>query len=132
MYCELIPWDAPAGRLAALDPRGFILSGGPNSVYDHGAPRLPDYVLASGKPVLGICYGMQLLAQQPRRPRRSSARREYGHAGLTIVAEDAPLLHGLPLELSVWMSHGDHVVDLPPTFAPLATTPSSVAAMGDP
>jgi GMP synthase (glutamine-hydrolysing) len=132
VYCELIPWDAPAERLASLDPRGFILSGGPNSVYDQGAPRLPDFVLESGKPVLGICYGMQLLAQKLGGRVDPSARREYGHAGVTVVAEDAPLLHGLPLEMSVWMSHGDHVVDLPPTFTPLATTPSSVAAMGDP
>ncbi len=132
VYCELIPWDAPAERLAALNPRGFILSGGPNSVYDQGAPRLPDFVLGSGKPVLGICYGMQLLAQNLGGRVDPSARREYGHAGVTVVAEDAPLLQGLPLEMSVWMSHGDHVVDLPPTFTPLATTPSSVAAMGDP
>ncbi len=132
VYCELIAWDAPADRIAALNPRGFILSGGPNSVYELGAPTLPPYVLESGKPVLGICYGMQLLAHNLGGRVDPSARREYGHAGVTVVAEDAPLLHGLPLEMSVWMSHGDHVVDLPPTFAPLATTPSSVAAMGDP
>ncbi len=132
VYCELVPWDAPAARITELNPRGFILSGGPSSVYDPGAPRLPDYVLASGKPVLGICYGMQLLAHNLGGRVDASARREYGHAGVTVVAEDAALFYGLPLELSVWMSHGDHVIDLPPTFTPLATTPSSVAAMGDP
>ena len=62
VYCELIPWNAPAERFAALDPQGYILSGGPASVYEPGAPALPPFVLASGKPVLGICYGMQLLA----------------------------------------------------------------------
>ena len=132
VYCELIPWDAPAERIAALNPRGFILSGGPNSVYEPGAPTLPRYVLESGKPVLGICYGMQLLAHNLGGRVNPSARREYGHAGVTVVAEDAQLFRGMPLEMSVWMSHGDHVVDLPPTFTPLATTPSSVAAMGDP
>ena len=62
VYCELIPWNAPAERFAALNPQGYILSGGPASVYEPGAPALPPFVLASGKPVLGICYGMQLLA----------------------------------------------------------------------
>ena len=68
VYCELIPWDAPAERFAALNPQGYILSGGPASVYEPGAPALPPFVLASGKPVLGICYGMQLLAQCSGRP----------------------------------------------------------------
>lgn len=131
VYCELIPWDAPEERFARLNPKGYILSGGPASVYEAGAPTLPPFVLASGLPVLGICYGMQLLALNLGGKVDSSARREYGHAEVTVVADDAPLLAGLPGELSVWMSHGDHVTDLPPTFAPLAITPSSVAAMGD-
>ena len=133
VYCELIPWNAPAERFAALQPKGYILSGGPASVYEPGAPTLPAFVLASGKPVLGICYGMQLLAHNLGGKVDPSARREYGHARVMIVAdaERAPLLHGLPGEMSVWMSHGDHVIDLPPTFAPLALTPASVAAMGD-
>ena len=58
VYCELFPWDAPAADVLALEPKGFILSGGPNSVYDPAAPVLPDYVLDSGRPVLGSCYGM--------------------------------------------------------------------------
>lgn len=132
VYCELLPWDAPPERFANLNPKGFILSGGPASVYAPGAPRLPEMVLRSGIPVLGICYGMQLLAHNLGGRVDPSERHEYGQASMTVVAEDTPLLRGLPLELSVWMSHGDHVVDLPPSFIPLAVTPSSVAAMGDP
>ena len=131
VYCELIPWDAPAERFDRLKPKGYILSGGPASVYEAGAPTLPASVLASGKPVLGICYGMQLLALNLGGKVDPAARREYGHAEVTVIAEDAPLFRHLPEELAVWMSHGDHVTDLPSTFAPLAITPTSVAAMGD-
>jgi len=131
VYCELIPWNAAPERITALKPKGYILSGGPFSVYEAGAPTLPPFVLGSGLPVLGICYGMQLLAHNLGGRVDPAARREYGHAKVMIVAEDAPLLCGLPGEMSVWMSHGDHVADLPPTFAPLALTPSSVAVMGD-
>ncbi|HEX9117875.1 MAG TPA: glutamine-hydrolyzing GMP synthase, partial [Anaerolineae bacterium] len=131
VYCELVPWDAPAERLAALAPKGYILSGGPSSVYDPGAPTLAPAVLASGLPVLGICYGMQLLAFNLGGQVDPAARREYGHAEIEIVAPQTPLLAGLPQCMPAWMSHGDHVTELPATFTPLARTASSVAAMGD-
>ena len=81
VYCELLPWDAPAERFAALNPKGYILSGGPFSVYEPGAPTLPTFILESGAPVLGICYGMQLLAHNlggrvnPAAPARIRPRR---------------------------------------------------------
>lgn len=133
VYCELIPWDAPREQFEALNPKGYILSGGPNSVYGADAPTLPKFVLESRRPILGICYGMQLLAHNLGGRVDPAARHEYGRAALTLVADPghAPLLRGLPSEMQVWMSHGDHVVDLPPTFAPLGITPASVAIMGD-
>src|SRR5512138_3685993 len=132
VYCELFPWDAPAEKVLAIEPRAFILSGGPNSVYDPGAPGLPAYVLASGKPVLGICYGLHLLAQALGAQVTPAQEREYGHALVTSLEPD-PLWQGLPAEMPVWMSHGDRIDALPPGFVRLARSANSpVAAMGDP
>jgi GMP synthase (glutamine-hydrolysing) len=132
VYSELLPWDAPAERVLACQPKGIILSGGPNSVYEPGAPTLPTYVLESGLPVLGICYGMQLLAHALGGRVASSPTREYGPARLQID-RPGPLWDGLPAGLPVWMSHGDRIEAPPPGFLPLAHSDSSpVAAMGDP
>jgi len=130
VYCELVPFDAPWERVAQLNPKGFILSGGPSSVYDDGAPMAPSYVFESRLPVLGICYGMQLLAHQMGGKVGGASRREYGHA-ILHQSDDSPLFRSLPASLNVWMSHGDQIVELPPGFRTLAYTENApVAAMG--
>lgn len=129
VYCEILPHDAPYETVAALDPRGFILSGGPASVYAEGAPQLPDYVLESGRPVLGICYGMQLLARKLGGEVQYAERREYGQA-YAELDRGSVLFHNLPNPLSVWMSHGDHIPLPPPGFATIARSDNTpVAAM---
>ncbi|RLC95908.1 MAG: GMP synthase (glutamine-hydrolyzing) [Chloroflexi bacterium] len=133
VYCELFPWDAPPKDVLALQPRGFILSGGPASVYDPGAPRLPDYVLEQSVPVLGICYGMQLLARRLGGRVARAAKREYGPAEIEFIGPDNPMFADLQsLNLQVWMSHGDRIEKIPPDFDALARSVNSpVAAMGD-
>ncbi len=129
VYCELLPPDAPWEEVRRLNPRGFILSGGPASVYEPGAPLAPDYVFRSGLPVLGICYGMQLLAHQLGGRVAPSERREYGHAVLQVEEPECPIFVGLPRSFPVWMSHGDRVVELPPGFRRLAHSDNSAAAV---
>ena len=133
VYCELFAWDAPAEDVLALAPKGIILSGGPNSVYDPGAPSLPGYVLESGVPVLGICYGMQLLSHALGGRVAGSNEHEYGPARLFIDQPDSPLFAGWDVAGQVWMSHGDKVETLPPGFRPLAHSANSpYAAAADP
>ena len=129
VYSELFPWDAPVEKVMSLQPRGFILSGGPASVYAPGAPALPPYVFNSGLPVLGICYGMQALTHALGGRVAPSTEREYGPA--TVETSQAnPLLPSGSFQ--VWMSHGDRIEAPPPGFIPLAHSANSpVAAMGD-
>ncbi len=132
VYCEMLPHDIAPATLEKLNPRGYILSGGPASVYAPHAPTIPRFVLESGRPILGICYGMQLLAHQLGGTVAGSDKREYGFAQLH-PAEDSDLFTGLPPDPQVWMSHGDRITRLPPGFESVATTDNSpVAAMGDP
>lgn len=132
VYCEVVPHDAPWESVASSQPRGFILSGGPGSVNDPGAPQAPAYVYESGLPVLGICYGMQLIAHQLGGKVAPGVKREYGLAILHQNSVDSPLFTGLPSEMPVWMSHGDRIEEMPPGFTSLAYTDNSpVAAMGN-
>jgi GMP synthase (glutamine-hydrolysing) len=130
IYCQLFPCDAPAAEVLAANPQGFVLSGGPASVYAHGAPRLPKYVLESKKPILGICYGMQALTHALGGQVANSARGEFGSATLHITTPNALLAAG---EQPVWMSHGDRVERVPAGFAPIAASDNApIAAMADP
>jgi len=132
VYCELVPYDTPGEKIASLNPKGFILSGGPLSVYEPGVPLPLPYVYESHLPVLGICYGMQAIVHQLGGEVISGAKHEYGHAILHINALDCPLFADLPPSLPVWMSHGDQITKLPPTFSALAYTENSpFAAIGN-
>ncbi len=129
VYSELFPWDAPASQVMALKPRGFILSGSPASAYEPGAPFVPSYVLDSGLPVLGICYGMQALTFALGGEVAHAAGREYGPATIETVCANPLLPEG---HQPVWMSHGDRIETPPPGFTILASSPNSpVAAIGD-
>ena len=129
VYCELVPYDTPWEKIASLNPRGFILSGGPASVYDSGAPMPLPYIYESRLPVMGICYGTQAIAYHLGGQVTQGTKREYGHTILHISAEDCPLFVGLPSSLPVWMSHGDQVIELPPGFKPLAYSENSPFAV---
>ena len=132
VYCELIPYNAERSKFEQLSPRGYILSGGPMSVNNPTAPHLPDFVLESGLPVLGICYGLQLFAYHLGGQVTQARRAEYGLAQLQITEPGAKIWKGLPRSLPVWMSHGDQVVGLPPGFEVVATTENApIAAMAD-
>ncbi|MFH1632490.1 MAG: glutamine-hydrolyzing GMP synthase [Chloroflexota bacterium] len=129
VYCELFPWNADPARVLALDPRGFILSGGPTSIYAPGAPQIPVYVLESGLPLFGICYGMQAMTHALGGRVAPSVEREYGPAQIMTLAPNDLIPPG---EHPVWMSHGDRIETPPAGFVPLAASDNSpVAAMGD-
>jgi len=130
VYCEIHPFNLPVDEIIAKNPKGVILSGGPSSVTDEDAPRVaPDFYDKIDSPILGICYGMQLLAIDLGGRSEPAARREYGHAKLKVVSPETKLFQHLPFELDVWMSHGDHVTVLPNGFHKTATTGDVVTAI---
>lgn len=130
IYSEIHPYDIPADRVKSLSPKGIILSGGPASVYEKDAPLCDPAVLRMGIPVLGICYGMQLIAHSLGGEVAHSEKREYGKAKLTL-GRDGRLFKGLGRkgsQLAVWMSHGDHVKTLPPGFQAIAHSKNTAFA----
>ncbi len=129
VYCEILPHDTPWERVSQLNPKGFILSGGPASVYTPGAPLAPNYVFEKGLPVLGICYGMQAIAHQLGGKVAPGEKREYGHSVVHLDVDDCALFEGWPPSSPVWMSHGDVVSELPPGFKALAYTENSPFAV---
>ncbi|HEX5278295.1 MAG TPA: glutamine-hydrolyzing GMP synthase [Fluviicoccus sp.] len=132
VFCELRAYDATEEEIRAFNPKGIILSGGPESVTEAGSPRAPDVVFKLGLPVLGICYGMQTMAEQLGGKVGTSDLREFGYAEVKIEQEDAFFanIHDRAGYLDVWMSHGDKVVKLPEGFNVTASTPSCpIAAM---
>jgi GMP synthase (glutamine-hydrolysing) len=144
VYSEIWPPETPADRIRARAPAGIILSGGPKSVSDAGAPRCDPALFELGRPVLGICYGMQLMAHVLGGRVAPAAQREFGHAtvrvsrggrgGTAVATEDPSVLFAdVPSEIRVWASHGDFVAAAPEGFAVVATSANApVAAMADP
>lgn len=130
VFSAILPCNASIDEVRALRPAGVILSGGPSSVYDKGAPVCDAGVLRLGVPVLGICYGMQWMAHSLGGNVVKAERREYGPATLDLERESA-LFRGLPTHLKVWNSHGDHVTGLPTGFETVGRTDNAVAAIED-
>ncbi len=130
VYCEILPHDTPLEQILARRPKGIVLSGGPSSVYEENAPTVPPEIFEAGIPVLGICYGMQLMAHVLGGKVRPGEQREYGRTDLTVLDERG-LFQGLNPRLIAWMSHGDRVEEVPPGFVPTARTGSALAAMAD-
>ena len=132
VYSEIVRFDTPAAEVAALKPNGLILSGGPASVYDKGAPQIDSEIFSLGVPVLGICYGLMLMAHHLGGRVVFTGRREYG-AGVLHVEKGSELLGGLGAQIDVWNSHGDEVTALPKGFRVAGTTEGcNHAAVEDP
>ncbi|MBI5929572.1 MAG: glutamine-hydrolyzing GMP synthase [Chloroflexi bacterium] len=133
VYASLYHWDMPEEKIREFAPAALVLSGGPDSVYGENAPILPNWVLKSGLPILGICYGAQLLAYTLGGKIVGEGHREYGHADLTIRKTDNPLFAGIPpTTLPVWMNHGDRIEGVPAGFEIIGSTDNSpYAAFGN-
>ena len=129
VYCEILPFSVSVDEIESHHPRGLILSGGPASVYDSDAPHPnPELLKSDGTPVLGICYGLQLIAHKLGGEVEPSRSREYGYARLSVLDGSSPLFTGLPPEMDVWMSHGDQVNGVPDGFRVTARTGEGLGA----
>ncbi len=127
VYSEIVPFDTPWEEIVRRNPTALILSGGPSSVFEPGSPHPDPHVYDFDGPLLGICYGMQLLVHHLG-GRVEPATREYGKAEIEVIA-DSPLFGDLAPRMSVWMSHGDHITSLPDGFEVVARTKAVVAAI---
>ena len=123
VFSVVLPFNASLEEIRSYSPVGIILSGGPSSVYDKGAPHADKKIFELGLPVLGICYGLQFMVYALGGKVRPAAKREYGHAKVEIQESDSQLFQGLPKLLAVWMSHGDSAEELPAGFRLTAKTP---------
>ena len=133
VYCEIHPFHLSADEIAERNPKGVILSGGPSSVTDKDAPRVENGFYEKVKaPILGICYGMQLVALDLGGSIEPAARREYGYAKVKVLSGKTGLFNELPFELNVWMSHGDHMKRMPAGFNAVATSDEVPTAIENP
>jgi GMP synthase (glutamine-hydrolysing) len=130
VYSEILPSDTPTAEIASRRPKGIVFSGGPSSVYEEGAPLCDPALFELGIPILGICYGMQLMAKMLGGEVRGGQHREYGRTEL-VVLDDSDIFEGLNPRLIAWMSHGDRVERVPPGFTVTARTAGVTAAMSD-
>ncbi len=122
VYCEIVRHDITAARIREIAPKGIILSGGPASVYEEGAPKCDPGIFRLDMPVLGICYGMQLACEALGGHVQSSPAREYGRAQCRVIDANNELFKGLPAKFEVWMSHGDQISQIAAGFQSLAAT----------
>jgi GMP synthase (glutamine-hydrolysing) len=132
VFSVVLPCTAPIDEILAQNPIGIILSGGPCSVYDADAPPADPKILDLGLPTLGICYGLQYITHHLGGKVRSASKREYGHAEVSVIDADTPLFADIPATLSVWMSHGDEAIELPPGFHLTAKTSNAIAGIASP
>jgi len=128
VYSEILPWDASLEEIRSKNPKGIIISGSPKSILSPGSPLIPEELLDLGVPVLGICYGMQLLSHLLGGQVGKVGLAEYGRACINIQGEGRGLFKGLPKQFNVWMSHGDTVINLPPNAQVLAKSEGGLIA----
>lgn len=131
VYCEIYSYKTPLEKIREMAPKGIILTGGPNSCYEEGAPSCDAELFRMGIPVLGLCYGAQLMSWKLGGEVHRAAEREYGKTEITVEPNDSPLLRGVPEKTVVWMSHFDSIFRLPEGFTSLAHSPSCPVAVAE-
>ena len=127
VYCEILPYHVDPSEIESREPRGIILSGGPDSVFGTDSPHPHEAVYEVSRPLLGICYGMQLMAHKLGGNVHAAKDRQYGPATLEVLSESR-ILQGIPRSSQVWMSHGDNIEELPPGFQIVARAGEAIAA----